>query len=295
MVVRRFITATLASSVALSSLSAQEPRRLVEAESIPLELASALIAAGSIGGEPQILVGALPEWAANRIVVPPGGRVVGSGFLGMTVVAVVAVPSAPDSTVAEIKTQLLQRGWKNPPAMPSYGGGFRPSETPTVAPSGFPSVVVLCGDQQMLMVSGARRRVGGSQITYRLYASPGTNQCNPPRPPAQAYRSPFPTLYNPPNAVEGYVGNVCQANNTGSNGTGTILRTSMTTEALLDHYGRQIIDSGWTSTPGQIAGRTWTKKDSTGAPLEMTLTISPMGKDGACQRLDLQVRTFSKP
>jgi hypothetical protein len=69
----------------------------------------------------------------------------------------------------------------------------------------------------------------------------------------------------------------------------------MTPEALLDHYGRQIIDSGWTAAPGQILGRTWTKKDSTGTPIEMTLTVIPMGKDPSCQRLELQVRTPPKP
>jgi hypothetical protein len=295
MAARNFTAAALAAAAALSGLAAQEPRRLVEAESIPVELASALIAAGPLGGDPQILVGSMPEWAASRIIVPAGGRVVGSGFVGMTAVAVIAVSTAPDSTVATLKSELLQRGWKTPPTLPTYGGGFRPSPTPALTPSGLPSSVVLCGDQQLLIVSGARRRIGGSQITYRLYGAPGTNQCNPPRPPAGAYRSPFPTLYNPPNVVDGYSGNVCQSNNTGSNGTGTILRTSMTPEALLDHYGRQIVDSGWTSAAGQIVARTWTKQDSTGAPIEMTLTITPMGKDGGCQRLELQVRTFSKP
>jgi hypothetical protein len=282
-------------SVALSSANGQEPRRLAEAESVPLELASALIAAGPLGGEPQILVGSMPEWASNRLVVPTGGRLVGSAFLGTTVVAVISVSGAPDSAVANLKTEFLQRGWKNPPPAPIYGGGgFRPSPTPAQS-TGLPSRITLCGDQQMLLVTGARRRLGGSEITYRLYATSGNNQCNPPQMPAQTYRTPFPILYNPPTAVEGYMGNVCQSNSSGSNGTGTILRSSMTAEALLDHYARQIVDSGWTASGGQIAGRTWTKKDSTGAPIEMTLTISPMGKDGGCQRLDLQVRSFPKP
>ena len=294
MAVRSF-TASALLVIALSSLSAQEPRRLAEAESIPLELASALISAGPLGGEPQILVGSMPEWASTRIVVPPGGRIIGSAFLGMTVVAVVSVSGAPDTVVANLKADFLQRGWKNPPITPSYGGGFRPSPTPQPTPTpGLPSRIILCGDQQMLMVSGVRRRLGGSEITYRLYATSGNNQCNPPKLPAQAYHSPFPTLYNPPTATEGYVGNVCESNNSGSTGTGTILRTSMTPEALLEHYGRQIVDSGWTAAAGQTS-RTWTKRDSTGAPVEMTLSIYPTGKDGTCQRLDLQVRTVAKP
>jgi len=279
--------------IAVSSISAQGPRRLAEAESIPLELASALISAGPLGGEPQILVGSVPEWAATRIIVPSGGRIIGSAFLGMTVVAVVAASGEPDTVVANLRTDFLQRGWKNPPPSPSYGGGFRPSPTPQQI-SGLPSRIILCGDQQMLMVSGVRRRLGGSEITYRLYGTAGTNQCNPPKLPAQAYRNPFPTLYNPPTATEGYVGNACESNNSGSSGTATVLRTSMTAEALLEHYGRQIVDSGWTAAPGQ-ASRTWTKPDSSGRPVEMTLSIVPAGKDGSCQRLDLQVRAISKP
>ena len=288
------IAAAALVSIALSGANAQETRRLAEAESIPLELASALIAAGPLGGEPQILVGSMPEWAATRLVMPRGSRVVGAASFGMTIVAVVGVVGETDSTIINLKNGFLQRGWKNPPPPPTYGGGFRPSPTPP-SPTAAPTSMMLCSDQQMLIVTAAHRRIGGGQITYRLYSASGTNQCNPPKLPPQAYRTPFPTLYNPSSATEGYVGNVCQSNNTGSNGTATILRSSMTADALLDHYGRQIVDSGWTSTPTQIAGRTWTKKDSTGAPIEMTLTISPMGKDASCQRLELQVRTFPKP
>jgi hypothetical protein len=283
-------------AVALSELQSQEPRRLAGAESIPVELATALIAAGGLGGEPQILVGSMPEWASGRIVIPEGGHLVGSAFLGMTVVAVVSIPGDADSVMAGLRNQLLQHGWKNPPPQPIYGGGggFRPAPSPVspAAPSGFRSP--LCGDQQMLIVTSARRRVGGSDITYRLISTSGYSACHPAEPPPQTYHSPFPTLYNPPSAVEGFAIAACQSNGA-SNGTGTLLRSSMTAEALLDHYGRQIVDSGWTAIPGQILGRRWTKQDSTGAPVEMSLTVVPVSKDGACQRLDLQVKTAPKP
>jgi len=118
--------------------------------------------------------------------------------------------------------------------------------------------------------------------------------CRPPEPPAGAYRAPYPTLFNPPGAMDGMLptGN-CSGNYSGT-GTSTTLRTSMTPEAVLEHYGRQILDSGW-AAGGVIAGRSWTKKDSTGAPLEMSLTVSQASPDGGCQRVDLQLKTFRKP
>ena len=58
----------------LTNAVAQEPRRLATLDSIPVELATALVASGGFGGEPIILVGALPEWFTSRVVVPAEGE-----------------------------------------------------------------------------------------------------------------------------------------------------------------------------------------------------------------------------
>jgi hypothetical protein len=292
MAFRGVATAALIAA-ALSSAGGQEPRRLAEVEAVPLELASALAGAGGFGGEPQILVGAMPEWASNRLVIPAGGALVGSAFLGSTVIAVVRAPGEADSAVVNLKKQLLQRGWQNPPPPPVYGGGgFRPATIQAQAVVDA-SKATLCGDQQMLIISGSHRRLGGSEITYRLISTTNYSVCRPQQPPAQSFHSPYPTLYNPPNVNEAYMANGCSSNYSGS-GTTTTYRSSLTLEAILDHYGKQLVDSGWTAG-GSIAGRTWTKKDSTGAPLELSIVIAPSGQDGSCQRLDLQVKTFRKP
>ncbi len=293
MAFRAIVMASLVAG-ALSSTAAQEPRRLAEAESIPLELASALAASGGFGGEPQILVGSLPEWANSRLVIPQGGALVGSAFLGPTVVAVVRVPTEADSAVVHLKNEFLQHGWKNPPPPPVYGGGgFRPAATQTIPGTTDPTRAILCGDQQMLTLSGAHRRAGGTEITYRLISSTGYTICRPAQPPVQQFRSPYPILYNPPNAVEGYMTGGC-SNNYSGGGTATMFRSTLSAEAIVEHYGKQIVDSGWTAL-GTIAGRTWTKKDSTGAPVEMSITVSQSGQDNGCQRVDLQVKTFRKP
>ena len=72
------------------SLMAQAPAPLKQPESIPYELAAQLMGAGGLSSESQILVGSMPEWVTNRVVSPPNARVVGSAFLGSTVVVVFA-------------------------------------------------------------------------------------------------------------------------------------------------------------------------------------------------------------
>jgi hypothetical protein len=283
----------LALAFIVPSSRAQEPRRLITPDSIPRELASALIAAGGFGNDPQILVGAMPEWIANRLSIPSGARVLGSAFLGTTAVAVVALPAAPDSLLAQVKGELLRRGWTNPPPPPYYGGGFRPA---SMAPSDAPLTrVTLCGDQQNVLVTAARSRGTATNIVYRVNTAAGFSICRPP--PFQAIRPMFPTLYNPPTANDARTSGDCSSSFNGSSGTGATLRTSMTADALLDHYARQMQDSGWMPSGDKVSvlGRAWTKPDSTGAPIEAVVTVAVPPRDPGCRELNLQVRTVRKP
>lgn len=78
-------------------------------------------------------------------------------------------------------------------------------------------------------------------------------------------------------------------------GTSTLLRTPMTPDALLEHYGKQMLDSGWTSTAERgVVGRTWTRPDSAGTPIEVTLTVTT-GRETGCRDVNMQVRTLRKP
>jgi hypothetical protein len=280
---------------AIAAGRAQEPRRLISADSIPRDLAAALIASGGFGADPQILIGSMPEWIANRLSIPSGARVLGSAFLGTTVVAVVTMPVASDTMMNQLKSDLMRHGWINPPPQPNYGGGFRQAPA-GMMPDGPLTRVTLCSDQQVLTASAARQRGTVTNITYRVSTTGGYSVCRPPQLSVGATRSPFPTLYNPPTSVDARMSGDC-ANNFSGSGTSTTLRTSMTAEALLDHYARQLQDSGWTSAgeKASIIGRTWSRTDSAGTPVEAVITVMTPAQNSACRELNLQVRTMRKP
>jgi hypothetical protein len=289
------IFAALAFTAAATS-RAQEPRRLISADSIPRDLAAALIASGGFGADPQILIGSMPEWIGNRLSIPSGARVLGSAFLGTTVVAVVAMPLASDTMMNQLKSDLMRHGWTNPPPQPSYGGGFRP------APAGMTidrplTRLTLCRDQQTLIAYASRQRGTVTDITYRVSTEAGGySVCRPPQLPAGMTRSPFPTLYTPPTTPDARMSGDC-ASNYGGSTTSATLQTSMTPEALLDHFARQLQDSGWTSSTDKasIIGRTWSRTDSSGTPVQAVITVMTPPQNPACRELNLQVRTMQKP
>ena len=295
---RRFTTASLATLALLAPVAAsvaQQPAPLRQPDAVPFEVAAALVSAGGFSGEPQILVGTMPEWIANRIYIPSGARVLGSAFLGTTVVAVISLSSASDSVIAEFTGELLKRGWTTPPPSPSYsGGGFRPAP---VSAERNPTRAMLCGEDQLLSVSAARRRGVATDITVRVSASPNYGPCRPQQMPFMVVRSPYPTLYNPAGTSDARMTGDCSSNIGGSMGTGTTLRTSLTPEALLDHYGRQLQDSGWKAVndASSIIGRSWTRPDSSGTPVELSLTVASSMRAGTCHDVNLQVRRAQKP
>ncbi len=289
----RAALAVLCAAGLSSTSRAQEPRRLATSDSIPVDLASALISSGGIGGDPQILVGALPGWIASRIYIPANARVLGSAFMGQTVVGVLAMADAPEVVIAELKRELPSHGWKTPPAQAYYGGGFRPASL-AEALGGSATSLMLCGDQLMLSTSARRQRGTNTVVVVRVSAQNGQyGPCIPQQMPPGMTRSPFPTLFNPAGAAEGSVD--CQRNY-GSSGTGTQLRTAMSSDSIFGHYAKQLQDSGWKAAPeARIVGRTFTRTDSTGTPLELSLTIASSARDSTCREINMQVRTLRKP
>ena len=298
---RALLTLCLVAPVARSL--AQEPRRLATPDSIPVELATALIASGGLGGEPILLVGSLPEWFSTRITVPSEARVLGSASLGSTVVGIYNVRTAPDVAVSELKTALLARGWKNPPPPPVYGGGFRPATmSPQFLQASPTTRATLCRDDGTLIVSAAPARGGATNVTLRLSTLVGPtaySTCNPPpRPEMPANRPMFPTLYDPPITGEATTApNACFPNYNGLSSTQNYLRTTLSPDLVLEHYARQLQDSGWTATAPALStvGRTFTRRDSTGAPIDLTLTVAASPKGPACRDVSMQVRNPSKP
>src|SRR5206468_7237598 len=98
-----------------NSLLAQGREPLKQPTSVPIELATALAAQSFFStAQPQILVGALPEWIAQRIYIPPGAQILGSAFLGSTVIGFMKVPRGSDSLRSELEHELQLRGWTAP-------------------------------------------------------------------------------------------------------------------------------------------------------------------------------------
>src|SRR5262249_61822881 len=114
----------------------------------------------------------------------------------------------------------------------------------------------------------------------------------PPELPAGAPRNTYPTLYNPAGAGDYAATRDCQL--MGLFGTSTQLRTPMTPQQILDHYAKQMQDSGWRPATGSI-GRTWTKPDSTGAAQEASLLVATSTRDSTCHEVSLQVRAAKRP
>ena len=113
-----------------------------------------------------------------------------------------------------------------------------------------------------------------------------------------ANRPMFPTLYDPPITGEATTApNACFPNYNGSSGTQNYLRTTLSPDLVLEHYARQLQDSGWTATAPALAtvGRTFTRRGSTGAPIDLTLTVAASPKGPACRDVSMQVRNPSKP
>jgi hypothetical protein len=277
------------------SLAAQEPRRLAQPDSIPFALAAALASGGGFGTEPQILVGSMPEWASRAVFVPANGRVLGSAFIGNTLLAIVAVPTTIDSLVADAANHLRAQGWKNPPPTPNFGGGFRPAPS-AGASAGNLARATLCKDQQMVLISSSSSR-GASTLSFRVINASGYSACRPPELQVMVQRTIIPTLYNPSTAADARMTGDCSTTLGGSSGTNTTLRTAIAPEALLEHYGRQLVDSGWTAVSAQptTVGRVWTRTDSAGGQLEASLTVTTPPRDGGCRDVTLSIRTQKKP
>src|ERR1044072_6536684 len=120
-ILRRSPAALFLVALATVTSRAQEPRRLNQPDSIPVDLATALLTSGGLGGDPQILVGSVPGWMTQRIYVPAKGRILGSAFIGTTGLALMSTPEMHDAAMAVMRRELESRGWKNPPPQPSFG------------------------------------------------------------------------------------------------------------------------------------------------------------------------------
>jgi hypothetical protein len=283
-----------------AAAAAQSPAPLAEPDSIPLALALALSTTAAFAKEPQIMVGAMPDWVATKLALPANARVLGSSFLGTTAVAVVSVSVSPANAIADAKANLLAHGWTSPPPPPTIAiGGFR--QAPPTPAAGAANRVTLCGDHQVLNTAARAAGASGTIVTYHMVTAAGYSACHLPQLPDLAAlspgRFPWPTLYNPPGATDAQAAVDCGNGGFSLPAPSSTVESPISSDSLLDYYGKQLADSGWKSQGGhdQLVSSTWTRTNASGATVIATIAVRPMMRNAGCRETSMEVRTINKP
>jgi hypothetical protein len=256
---------------------------------VPRELVEALLAS-PMGRAPSIVVGQLPPSMAGKLFIPPGARVLGGMYSNAFARTVFVSPERPESIAVAFRRELPKLGWtyfERPTAF-SGNGGFR--DAPSTVALGTPAEPIMyCAPGRGLMIQIESRTLTESLVSVM---DTGNNMCammqDQSRGPRMYDRPRTPTLINPPGARSGY--GSCESNNFSSSGSGgPEITTSMTPEEILNHYGRQLADSGWKQTPSVGLTRSWTKTDSTGVEHEYEITVKTFGPGSSCRRISTEL------
>lgn len=258
-------------------------------DSLPRELVEALLRpylglySGAASG---FVVGHVPASLAPFFFVPPGARVLGGIETPSTTVVVLSVPMPVDEVRSAYRREQLRLGWTMPSPAGPRGWGFVPAPGMTQDGS-----LVFCHigqsiqivpyqmSSQPLIVTATVQNYGSSCGTQMRFGMQGSTAME------------LPVLMNPQDAAMN--DRTCVSSTlslVGSNGTSERLQTKLSPTQLLEHFSRQLSDSGWSASPALAAvRRVWTRPDSGGAARELTLTITPSAVSG-CQELSMQVR-----
>jgi hypothetical protein len=296
------VASVIAAFVPLAAMwpavgAAQSPALLAEPDSIPLALALALSTTAAFPREPQIVVGSMPGWVAAKLALPATARVLGSSLLGTTAVAVVSVSVSPDVAIADAKANLLAHGWTNTPPMPTIAvGGFR--QAPQTPAPGTANRVTLCGDHQILNTAARAAGASGTIVTYHLATAAGYSACQPPSLGGLTAASfAWPTLYNPPGTTDARASLDCRIEGLSLPAPSSTVETSISSDSLLDYYGKQLADSGWKAQGGhdQLVSTTWTRPNASGATVVATITVRPLRSNAGCRETSMTVKTINKP
>jgi hypothetical protein len=299
------VRAGLALLLVASLLHAQrEPLR--QPASIPVELAASLAAAGGLTGEPLILVGEMPGWMSERLPLPSGAVVSGSAFTGMDGLAIIQLLEGTIIPDSAYDAALTRNGWKA--WMPSQNeGGFRwlPSTARSVAsPPSANRPALYCSGQQTLRISAGSPRQGRIPYVLRVSAATGYGPCNPPVPRQSELRlPPLPILYHPVGSSR-ITDRVAMSSDCAStqdgfdrpNFTSDYIRSDSSAQLLLDHYAKQLADSGWSrSSSSAVIGGQWRRVDAQGKTFIARLTITTSSDNPTCRSAQLMVREADRP
>ena len=281
-------------TVGACTLAAQAPRS-TGPDSLPRELVEALLRSGisAYGGDgSEFVVGRVPTSLAPFLYVPRDANVLGGVENSSNTVAVFKVKMTREELRTTYGRELPRLGWTPSSGRPGMGWGFMPA--PGSGPNG--SGFEYCHIGQSLQIT-ANEIPFGVSVTAVVRNYGGTCAGRVAFVPVSPGGVVMPRLINPPDA--GMNQPSCyqpQPLGVGSaRGISERLETSITADKLLEHFARQLADSGWSPAGAQAASvrRTWTHADTGGTIREITLSITPMA-NSVCQEVSMQVREVSK-
>ena len=273
-------------------------------EQIPRELALALIPYGGTDGG-EIIVGQIPPDLATVFTLPAGGRVLGS-FVSLNYMQVViTLPGGLDSAGAFARRSLVEHGWvPRPMPMMRMGGLQYGSQRNTL-----PATYCKPGSPDAITIS---TQFHGQATLLRLTRNTGSSMCDESRLSGVASSSisfststgvtgsqfgaieqrmaempmaTVPPLYSPGDVR---ASQVCRsANGMNTQGQEQPLRTELSPQEILAHYGRQLDSAGWkpmTGTPASVSG-TWANAAN---GQEVTIGVTKLPLQDGCYEVSLR-------
>jgi hypothetical protein len=224
----------------------------------------------SAAGEPQLLVGQIPDPWAAELPLPDVARVAGSLVIGDRVTVVLDCPLAAAGALEFYRGRLPAAGWTDPGPLGPHGGGFVHS-----GGRADPRALFCRGEGgPALWVIAAERGPGRTEVRLELdtFASrPEQSPCarrramGYPRRPMGLDR--MPALLAPVGAEQRSEGGGGGDEQAYSSAT---VQTDLDLPALGAHYARQLERAGWTRTgegaDGPTAWSTWSFADDEGRP-----------------------------
>jgi hypothetical protein len=278
------------------SAAAQAPQS-TGPDLLPRELVEALLRAGAAtfpGDGSEFVVGRVPTSLAPYFYVPRNATVLGGLENTNNVVAIFKVNMTREELRTTYAKELPKLGWTPATGRSGWAGwGFMPA--PGTGPTG--SGLEYCHIGQALQINPTETPSGGGLSVTAVVRNYG-GACRGPTTVAvnNSGLVDMPVLVNPPDA--GMNQTDCfqpQVLGVASRASSERLKTSIPADRLLDHFGRQLADSGWSPAGSQAVSlrRTWTRADTGSTMRELTLTIMPSTVSG-CHEVSMQVRQTIK-
>jgi hypothetical protein len=263
-------------------------------DSLPRELVEALLRPYLGFYTPNgatFVVGRVPESLAPFLFVPPGARVLGGIESANNTIVVLSVSTSVEDLRASYRREQLRLGW-TPPSPGGSRGGF--VSAPGTGQEG--NSLVFCHIGQSVQIVPYPSAAGSLLVTASVQSYSGLcgNQNQVRFLSTSASGLELPVLLNPDGAGMNSPTCFAASLNSGSgNNTSERLQTNLSPAQLIEHFSRQLSDSGWgVSSSSASIRRSWTRPDSAGLSREVTLTITPSSVNG-CTDITMQARRLT--